>query len=200
MKFVHQALAMASLFLMHLITGPRAFTRDVAFPFRTGAGFPGDVTRSRPFSVVPGLLNVAAPPAAYGNPVLVGADGISYRGISAADGSATPAAIAGVLVRLFPTQQQTGGMTSALGSAAPPLSGVADFLTLGFMMVKLPAGATVVKGGQVFVWAAASSGSNVQGQPVAASSTTNTYTVTNARFVGPADANGNVEIEVWPSR
>ena len=134
MTFVHKVMALAVAFLFNawafstaflqaVIMGPRAFTRDVAFTFRMGAGFPGDVTRSRPFSVLPGMLNVAAPPAAYGNPVLVGADGISYRGISAADGSATPAAIAGVLARPFPTQQSTGGMASAIGAAAPPVEG-----------------------------------------------------------------------------
>lgn len=190
-------------FFAALLFGPafmRAQTRDVAFTYRMGAGFPGDINRTSPFSAVPGLINTTTPPRAYGDPVLVNAADSSLRGVVSGDGSTTPAAIYGVLVRPFPTQQQSGGMSSALGAAAAPTSGVADFLTQGFIMSKLPAGASVAKGGQVFVWCAATSGNNIQGALVAAASGTNTLSVTNARFNGPADANGNVEIEVWAAR
>lgn len=186
-----------------LLMGPpsfRARTCDVAFSFRMGAGFPGDINRTNPFSAVPVLINTTNPPAAYGNPVLVDTATNSVRGVIAADGSATPAAIYGVAVRPFPTQQASGGMSSALGSAAPPASGVMDVLRGGFIMAKLPAGVTVAKGGTVYVWAAATSGNNIQGALVGAANGTNTLTVTNAVFNGPADSNGNVEIEVWPLR
>lgn len=191
-------------FFAALLFGPacmRASTRDVAFTYRMGAGFPGDINRTSPFSALPGLVNTTTPPRAYGDPVLVNAADSSLRGVVSGDGSTTPAAIYGVLVRPFPTQQQTGGMSTALGGREPgPISGVADFLTQGFIMSKLPAGASVAKGGVVYVWCAATSGNNIQGGLVAAANSTNTLTVTNARFNGPADANGNVEIEVWPAR
>ena len=198
-----QIISRAVAFFAALLLGPvlmRSSTRDVAFTYRMGAGFPGDINRTQPFSAVPGLINTTTPPRAYGDPVLVNAADNTLRGVVVGDGSNTPAAIYGVLVRPFPTQQQSGGMSSALGAAAAPTSGVADFLTQGFIMAKLPAGASVAKGGQVFVWCAATSGNNIQGALVAAASGTNTLSVTNARFNGPADANGNVEIEVWAAR
>lgn len=209
MKLLYSAFQMVVAFLVAIFAGPapmlagpkiRARTRDVAFGFRMGAGFPGDVNRSRPASIVPSLINTATQaPRAFGDPVLVAADGTSLRGLVAGDGSATPGIIYGFTVRTFPTQQMSGGPTSAIGAAAPPTSGIMDALRQGFIMCKLPAGAVVVKGGTVYAWAAATSGNNIQGALVAASSTTNTYTVTNAKFNGPADALGNVEVEVWPA-
>ena len=192
----------AQAVLMGPASGPklRARTRDVAFQFRMGAGFPGDVNRAHPMSIVPALINTATQvPRAYGDPVLVAADGTSLRGLVAGDGSATPGIVYGFAVRPFPTQQMTGGPTSAIGAATPPTSGIMDALRMGFIMGKVPAGSTTVKGGTVYAWAAASSGAHVQGALEPAASSTNTYTITNAKFNGPADAQGNVEIEVWPA-
>lgn len=174
----------------------RAKTRDVAFGYRMGAGFPGDVNRMHPASILAALANATNPPAVYGGPVLVGADGASVRGIIAADGN-TSGAIYGVLSRPYPAQQTSGSPTVAIGSATPPTSGVIDVLRSGFIMVKLPAGATVVKGGAVYVWAVAPSGAHITGQFEAVAAGASTYTITNARFTGPADANGNAEVEVW---
>lgn len=194
--------AAIAAFFTSVLFGPattRARTCDVAFSFRMGSGFPGDVNRMHPASIVPGLINTTNPPKAYGNPVFVNSADSTLRNVIAGDGSATPGKIYGVIVRPFPTQQTSGGMSSAIGTAAPPVSGVADFLRSGFIMGKLPAGQAVVKGGTVYIWAAADSGVHIQGQLENAASTTNTYTVTNAAFTGPADANGNVEIEIWPA-
>lgn len=177
----------------------RARTTDISFTFGIPSGFPGTVTRTHPASIFPGLTNTANPPVAYGVPLIVAADG-TLRGVIAADGSTTPRAIEGFLVRPYPTQQTSGGMSASIGAAVPPASGVLDYLQGGTIMAKLPPGATVVKGGQVFVWAAATSGNNIQGQLVAAASGTNTVTITNAEFVGAADAQGNVEVQVWPLR
>lgn len=189
-------------FFTSLIFGPkitRARTCDVAFTYRMGAGFPGDVNRMHPASILPGLINPTNPPAAYGNPVLVDSATSSYRGVIAGDGSVTAGPIAGVIVRPFPTQQQSGGMSSAIGAAAPPTTGVADFLRQGFIMCKVPAAdaAAVAKGGTVYVRAAATAGNNIQGALRSANDGTNNYIVTNARFTGPADSAGNCEIEVW---
>lgn len=195
--------SVAVTFFTALLLGPprfRARTCDVAFGYRMGAGFPGDVNRTHPASILAKLLNISVQaPRAYGDPVLInGADG-SVRGLVAGDGSATPGRIYGVLVRPFPTQQLTGGPTSTIGAATPPTGGVGDVLRSGFIVCKLPAGAVVQSDGAVFAWAAATSGNNIQGQLQAAASGTSTYSVTNARFVGPADASGNVEVEVWPA-
>lgn len=187
-------------FFYILLFGPpivRARTCDVAFTYRMGAGFPGDVNRTHPFSVLPGLTNTTTPPRAYGDPVFVNTADNTYRGAVSGDNNATAAAIAGVLVRPYPTQQQSGGMSASLGAAVPPTSGVLDVLRDGYIMVKLPAGRTVTKNGTPFLWCAASASGNIQGQLMEAASAGNTLPVSNARFTGPADANGNAELEVW---
>lgn len=198
------ATCMAALggFIATAVMGPpmkRARTCDIAFGYRMGAGFPGDVNRTHPASILAVMTNLANPPVAYGGPVFVNtitSSDSTIRGTVAADGSVTPLAVYGFLVRPFPVQQTTGGMNASIGAATPPTSGVQDVLRQGYIMAKLPAGATVVKGGTVYAWVAATSGNSIQGQLVAAASGTNTITINNAYFVGPADANGNVEVEV----
>lgn len=200
MKFprIFAALATLAAGLLAGPAAPRARTCDVAFGYRMGSGFPGDVNRTHPASILARLLNTTVQaPRAHGDPVFINAADSSVRGIVAGDGSTTPGRIYGVLVRPYPTQQMSGGPSAAIGASAPPTGGVGDVLRSGFIMAKLPAGASVVADGTVYVWAAATSGNNIQGKLVAAANGTNTYTVTNARFVGPADADGNVEIEVW---
>lgn len=185
--------------LVSIVVGPklaRSRTSDVAFTFRMGAGFPGDINRTHPFSVEPALTDTTDVIAAYGNPVLYKTANNSYKGFVAAD-STTPVIAAGFLVRPFPTQQSSGGMSSALGSATPPTSGVIDVLNEGYIMSKLPAGVVVAKGGPVYVWFAATAGNNIQGGLVGAASAGNAALITNAKFNGPADAAGNVEVRVW---
>ena len=200
MKKIFQSLvAVIGSFLSAALMGPqitRRRTADVAFPYRMSSGFPGDVNRFHPASILPGLANTTNPPAAYGGPVIVNTADSTIRGIIAADGSATPGPVFGFLVRPFPIQQQSGGMAAAIGTATPPTTGVIDVLREGYVMAKLPAGSTVTKYGTVYVWAAVSAGNHVQGQLEPSANGTNTLTINNAYFLGPADANGNVEIEI----
>jgi len=196
---IYTFLAAIAGFLVNLLVGPptfRARTCDVAFGFRMGVGFPGDVNRMHPASIVPGLLDSVNTFRAYGEPAIFGSAN-NYRGVIPADGSVTAIKIAGCLVRPYPTQQMSGGMTTAIGSVAPPTSGVADFMHAGFMTVKAKAGVTFKKGDPVYVWCAATAGANIQGEYNNVASSTNTVQITNARFNGPADASGNAEIEVW---
>jgi len=189
---------MAFSFAGALLFGPptlRAKTRDIAFQYRMGAGFPGDVNRTHPASIDPGMMDTTDLVLHYGDPVLLKAANNSYKGFVAAD-STTPVMCAGFAVRPYPTQQASGGMSSALGAAAPP-AGVIDVLNEGYIMAKVPAGATCTKGGTVWVWFAATAGNNIQGSLVAAASAGNAALITNAKFNGPADANGNVEVRVW---
>ena len=57
------------------------YTRDafdaLAFQFRMGAGFFGDVNRTHPFWVEPGLMDPTSPPTAYGQAVVV--DSVSKK-------------------------------------------------------------------------------------------------------------------------
>lgn len=176
-------------------------THDVAFTYRMGSGFPGDITRAHPMSVVAGLNNSSVQAVrSYGDAVFVNTATNDIRGAVAGDGSVTPAKIFGVCVRPYPIQQQAQTtFNTAIGAAAVPAGAVVDTLRSGFIMVKLPAGAVVTKDGTVYVWCAATASTNIQGQFVASASGTNTLTVTNAKFTGPADANGNAEIEIWPA-
>ena len=180
-----------------LLTGgslPRLVTHDVSYGFRMGAGFPGDVNRTHPFSVEPTMLDTVSPPVAYGVPLLYKQSNNSYRGFIATDVT-TPVIIGGVLVRPFPTQQASGGMNIGFG-AGTPAPGVGDVLNSGYIMSKIPAGQVVNKNSPVYVWFAVSSGLNIQGQLTGAAAG-GAALITNARFNGPADADGNVEIRVW---
>lgn len=200
MKLFKTVWAALAAFVVGLLFGPptfRARTCDVAFGFRMGAGFPGDVNRTHPFSVEPALTDTTDVIAAYGNPVLYKTSNNSYKGFVAAD-TTTPVIAAGFLVRPYPTQQQSGGMSSSIGVATPPTSGVIDVLNSGYIMSKIPAGVSVTKGGAVYVWFAATSGNNIQGGLVGAATGGSTALITNAKFNGPADASGNVEVRVWP--
>lgn len=170
----------------------------VAFPFRMGAGFPGDVNRGHPASIEPTLIDASAPPTSYGQAVLVDSTTEGVRPFAAGDTAIT--VIWGVTVRPFPMQASTGTAYggAAFGAATPPPSGAIDVLRSGYIMgTALPAGASaVVKGGAVFVWCAASTGAHVQGgfESSASGGNTAALDVTRYQFNGPADANGNVEI------
>lgn len=174
----------------------RMKTKDAAFQFRMGAGFAGDINRTHPASVEPTLIDASAPPTAYGQPVLVDATTQGVRPFAAGDQSDTVAAGYGITVRPYPTQQSSASNfgAAALGSATPPVTGIMDVLRAGYIMVNLPAGGAPVKGGAVYVWAAASTGSHVLGGVEAAYSAGNTTQLLNATFNGSPDANGNVEI------
>ncbi len=172
----------------------RMKTKDAAFGFRMGAGFPGDVNRSHPMSIEPALIDASAPPLFYGQPVLVDATTQGVRPYVAGDQSNTVASGYGMTVRPYPFQQTSGGMSAAFGAATPPVTGIMDVLRSGYIMINLPAGGAPVKGGAVYIWAAASTGAHVQGTIEAAYSAGNTTQLLNATFNGSPDANGNVEV------
>lgn len=174
-----------------------ATTLDIAFGFRMGAGFPGDVNRTHPFSVMPGLVNSSVQaPRLYGDPVLVDTATNSYRGIVVGDQSATPTTIDGIAARPYPVQQTTGGMASAFGTAAVITNQPLDVLDGGLIMVRIPPGQTPTKKGAVWVWCAASSGAHIQGGFESVVSAGNTLPITNALFNGPPDAAGIVELRI----
>ena len=171
----------------------------VAFPFRMGAGFPGDVNRGHPASIEPCLIDPTNPPTAYGQAVLTVTASNGVRVFAAGDTGVT--SIWGVTVRPFPIQASTGTAYGggAFGAATPPTTGAIDVVRSGYVMAKLPTGAAAVtKGAAVFVWCAANSGNHVQGGFESSASGGNTAALdaTKYQFNGPADANGNVEISI----
>jgi hypothetical protein len=177
----------------------RARTHDIAFGFRMGAGFPGDVNRTGVFSIVPSLQDTTNPVLLYGNPVLINSAANSVRQFLSSDTAVTR--IDGMLVRPYPVQQQSGGLSATIGAATPPVGpAVVDVLRQGFGIVKCNnfAASPSSKGSAVYVWVAASSGNHVQGGFEAASSGS-TITIANARWASPPDSTGVAEIEIWPA-
>lgn len=173
----------------------RARTCDVAFVYRMGAGFPGEINRTHPFSVMPALQQAANPVDGYGRAVLYHTDGAA-RKILSTDTAVTK--IHGVSVRPYPTQQHSAsgfGAPATFGAATPPTTGVIDVLEDGYIMV--PIVGTPVRGGAVHLWIAVASGSHVQGGFEAAATGGSTVALTNAYFVGGVDASGFGEIQVF---
>lgn len=171
----------------------RAKARDVAFQFRMGAGFPGDVNRTHPATIEPVLIDASAPPTAYGQPVLVDPTTQGVRPYTAGDTATLPY---GVTVRPYPIQQASASNYGAasLGAATPPTSGAMDVLRAGYIMGQVPAGQIPVKDGTVYIWTAASSGAHVQGGFEATNPSANGIALAGVTFNGGADANGVVEI------
>lgn len=173
----------------------RMKTLDVAFGFRMGAGFPGDVNRTHPVSIEPCLNDTQTPVTAFGQPVLVDSADQTVRPFAAADQSDSVAAGYGVAVRPYPYQQSSASnFGSASIGAGEVQAGAVDVLRSGYIMVKLAAGGTPKKGDPVYVWAAAASGNHVTGGVEAAFTTTKTTKLLNATFNGTPDSSGNVEI------
>lgn len=176
----------------------RMKTRDVAFGFRMGAGFTGDVNRTHPASIEPVLINAANPPLLFGQAVKVDATSQGVSPLGAGDTALTN--VYGVTVRSFPTQQSSGSNygAAALGSAVPPATGTSDVLRSGYIMVQLSNNAwpNAKKGSPVFVWVAASSGNHVQGAFEDTVSAGNTCALDTAKYTfnGTPDANGVVEL------
>lgn len=169
----------------------RRRTTDVAFAYRMGAGFSGDVNRTHPFSVEPCLIDAANPPTFYGQAVVIGAN----NGVRAVlDGDDALTAIYGVTVRPFPAQQSSGGMSSPFGSVAPPVSGVIDILRLGYVMVQMHG--TPGKGDSLYVWADPAGGGEIPGQFTTTTTAGSTIgpLAGSSNFNGPPDSTGIGEI------
>jgi hypothetical protein len=173
----------------------------VAYLTRMPAGIPGECTRGwgscdiEPQIITPSTVTGA--PTAYGVPLVVDATAGNVgnmRTLAAGDINNAAQGIVpyGVLVRPFPT----GSSQDPLGTSTPPASGPCDVLKSGYVNVLLNGTTAAVKGGPVYVWCAASTGSHVQGGFEAALSGGNTLTYPGAYFTGPADANGNTEIAI----
>ena len=173
-------------------------TRDAAFKYRMGAGYPGDVTRTHPVDIFPELADATTPPDLAGQGVILDATSHRVRKlIVATDGVTGSIALYGITVRTFPFQQAqttTNFGAVAIGGSSLPVSGEVDVLRRGSIIVRVPPGQTPVKGGAVFIGNVASSGDHVQGGFEAVDGTTNTIDVSNAVWNSGVDANGFAEL------
>lgn len=145
----------------------------VAFTYRMGAGFAGDVNRTHPANIEPNINDGTNPILWPGQAGVYTASG-TFRQIIASDSGLT--AINGIAVRQFPTQA-TGASTTLenwgeadfstgyTGGVSP--ANCLDVLKSGYIMV--PVNGTVVKGGTVYVYYGTSTGAHYQGGFEAAS-------------------------------
>jgi hypothetical protein len=176
----------------------RAKTKDVAFKYRMGAGYPGDVTRTHPVDIYPELADATTPPDLAGQAVMVDATSHRIRKVTnAAEGVTGSISLYGITVRTFPFQQATTSTNFgavAIGGGPLPVSGEVDVLRRGGILVSVPAGQTPVKGGTVYIWNVATSGAHIQGGFEAVDGTTNTIDVANAVWNSGVDANGVAEL------
>jgi len=179
----------------------RAKVRDVAFGFRMGAGFAGDINRSHPVNVEPCQQSATAPATAYGQAVVADTIGATntIRPIVAADQAITT--IYGVTTRPFPQQQSTSSVAyaaSPFGAGTPPGAGeVIDVVRAGYIMVQLNTGEpSPTKGAPVYVCAEATNGNHVQGGFEVTARGAVTQVILDSRYTynGPADADGVVEL------
>jgi hypothetical protein len=174
----------------------------VAFPFRMGAGFAGDVNRTHPCDIVPHLNDPTNPVLGYGLACVYTTSGNTVRTMESGDTGLSH--IDGIVVRPFPQQESTApqpyGGSGTVGTpfgdpGTPPSGQPVDVLKSGLIIV--PVVGSPVLGGPVFVWVAASGAGHTQGGFETGSTGGSTIALsTDGRiyFNGPPDANGLTEL------
>jgi len=143
----------------------RIQTNDVAFLDRMPSGIPGDLSRKEGAIVEAMNYDATNPPAAFGQFVVI--DGTSHNARKVLAGDAG-SAIYGILLRPFPISNTN--TTDGLGTSTPNTTYPADVCKKGYVSVLLQNSTAPVKGGQVYVRTAATSGNLVQGGIEAAAS------------------------------
>jgi len=168
---------------------------DSVFTFRMPAGIPGECSR---FNVVGTTINAenqnaSTPFTAFGQVGTLDANGA--RPIAGTD-TALPATPVVISVRPFPTSDVTVALPGVVpfGPGTPSPKGIIDCMQRGFITMKLNGAAAAAKGGAVYVWYGATGGGHVQAG-IEAATGASAYVIPNCYFTGPADANGNVEIQ-----
>lgn len=195
MKLILPERGIAAPFVKRRLITERHRTTDTAIQFRMGAGFPGDVNRGHPASIQPCAIDQASPPTAYGQAVVIDAASEGVRPLAAGDAALVD--IWGVTTRPYPIQQTTTsnqyGAVPYGGAGSIPLQQPVDVMRGGYIMV--PVVGAPAKGGQVFIWVAASGGGHTQGGFEAVTSGGNTITLSNVwNWNSPADPNGIAEL------
>ena len=168
---------------------------DSVFMYRMPAGIPGEVTRFQNggTTITAQVQNVTTPFTGYG---LVGTvDTNGARPILPAD-TAAPTTPIGISVRPFVTTDNTVANPGIVpfASGTPMARGIIDLLFRGFINVKLNGAAAATKGAPVYVYYLASAGNHVQ-SGIEAAAGAGLWVLPGAFFTGPADAQGNTEIQ-----
>jgi len=159
-----------------------------AFSYRMPAGIPGALSRATGQDTVSQeLYDSAATFSAFGLPAKMGSNG-KVQPMGAGDAAT---ALYGILVRPYPV----GASQDGLGVSTPATSGIANVLRRGWINVKLGGTAPATKKSQVYVRVANAAAGKPIGGFEAAADSTNTVAPAGLFFTGPADANGNAEVE-----
>lgn len=184
--------------------GRARVTDTITYPYTTlqyrmAAGFPGDVNRSHPASVIPAVNSATAPVLYPGQGCVVDTATNTIRALAAGDTAVTD--LYGITVRSYPTQVSSASAygSTSFGVGTLPAGQAVDVLRQGYILGQLNASAGVpTKGGAVFIWVAATSGGHTQGGFETAASAGNTLALDTAKYQynGSADANGVVEISI----
>lgn len=172
-------------------------TTSNAINFRMQYAFPGDLTRGAGRSNVKAEFYGATAFLSYGVACTLSSGTVIP--INSNLGS-TANSVYGWLVRPFPLQTLAYADTVA-NATTPPTTGVANVMTEGYIGVFVQSGAaSVVEGGIVYIYYAATSGAHIIGG-VEGTTSGNNFAVTNTTnsrktcyFTGPCDANGYTEI------
>ena len=151
------------------------------------AGIAGDVTRREHADIEPQVMDTDYPVLRYGEPVKM-VDG-KIRPITTDDDIDD---IYGFGCRAYPIQNSS---SEAIGTATPPTNLHFDVMRRGYMTVKVQDG-TPAKNASVFVRTVAADDPTAQpiGGLECASDGGDCFEITNAKFMGEADSDGNVEI------
>lgn len=168
----------------------------VAFAFRPGYGFPGDISRHL-FSVEARASDAAIP--ATGIAVMINPVTGNVRPVVPGDSAATD--IWGVVVRAFPMQMGAapglfGASPLGVPTAPPHPPQPVDILRMGYIIV--PVVGAPAPGGPVFVWVAASGSGHTQGGFEAAATAGSTMAINwpKTTFSSGADGSGYAELAV----
>jgi hypothetical protein len=164
----------------------------VAFLYRVPSGIAGASNRiGAGATIEPGLLHTSLAPTAYGLAVAIDASTGRYRAIGSGD---TAALVVGVLIRPYPSIN-TVASADVLGATTPSTTRIADIMKRGYVTVTLNGATAAAKGGLVYIRVAAASGGKPIGGFEAAADSTNTIVLPGTWYwMGPADAQGNVEL------
>lgn len=168
---------------------------DSVFMYRMPAGIPGECTRFQTVgtTIAAQVQNNVTPFTSYGTVGTIDTNGA--RPILATD-TALPTTPVGISVRPFPASDNTAANPGVVGfgAGAPMPKGIIDMLFRGYINMKLNGAAAATKGGIVYVYSPASNGNHVQAG-IEAASGAGLWALPGAFFTGPADAQGNVEIQ-----
>jgi hypothetical protein len=168
---------------------------DAVFMYRMPAGIPGEVTRFQTIgtTIAAQVQNNTTPFTSYGQVGTIDTNGA--RPILAAD-AAAPTTPIGISVRPFPASdnQVANPGVVGFGAGTPMPKGIIDLLFRGYINMKLNGAAAAVNGAPVYVYSGVSTGNHVQAG-IEAAAGANLWVLPGAFFTGPADAQGNTEIQ-----